>query len=109
MRPRPVLSETSRKWRSEFSLTRRFAPSMVMRCFSGSLHYSSAILACSSSVLEPYARFISLVFVTESCLKDFFFLACSINLQWDDCNEKPQSARLVDVEKDPRDRQTSEN
>ncbi len=70
---------------------------------------NQAKCALSSSLSEPCSRFISLAFVTESCPKDFFFLACSINLQWNNRDEEPERARLVDVEKDPRDPQTSEN
>lgn len=35
-------------------------------------------------------------------------LARSIDLQWDEYDEEPESERLVDIEKEPRDRQTSE-
>ena len=68
--------------------TRKPDKSGLVLGLAGSLSYE-AQCAKSSSVLEPCARFILLVFVTESCLKRFFFLACSINLQWNDRNEKP--------------------
>jgi hypothetical protein len=35
-------------------------------------------------------------------------LARSIDLQWDEYDEEPESERLVDIEKEPRDGQASE-
>ena len=64
-----------------------------------SMHRSSARYG---SLLEPGARLILPVFVTESFHENFFFLACAINLHWNENDEEPESGRLVDIENDPR-------
>jgi len=56
---------------------------------------------------EPGARFIFPVLVTEPYLEDLSFLACSIDLQRNENDEKPEIVRLIHIEKDPGDRQGS--
>ena len=60
------------------------------------------------SLSEPGARFILPVLVTEFCFEDFAFLACSKELHRNENDEEPEIARLIDIEKGPRDRQASE-
>ena len=59
------------------------------------------------SLSEPAARFILPVLVTESCLEELSFLACSIDLQRNENDEEPEIERLIHIEKDPGDRQGS--
>jgi hypothetical protein len=60
------------------------------------------------SLSEPGARLILPVLVTEFCLEDLSFLACSIDLQRNENDEKPEIVRLIHIEKDPGNRRGSE-